>query len=54
MGAAADVFVAKADFVWTLGGRTGKPVRHGSASLREGAWTPATDALVAKLDIPVG
>ena len=51
--AAADVFVANADFIWTAGRTTGEPVRHGSAKLAEPEWAHEGDALRTALDIPV-
>ena len=51
--AAADVFVANADFMWTVGSTTGEPVRHGSARLAEREWTHEGRALLSELDIPV-
>ena len=51
--AATDVFVANADLVWTIGGKAGEPVRHGSAQLAGGEWTPEGDALVSEREIPV-
>ena len=51
--AAADVFVANADFIWTAGRTTAEPVRHGSAKLAECEWAHDGDALRTALDIPV-
>ena len=51
--AAADVFVASADLVWTVGSTAGEPVRHGSARLAEREWTQQGGTLVSELDIPV-
>ena len=51
--AAADVFVANADLIWTVGSTTGEPVRHGSAKLAEREWTREGGALLSELDIPV-
>ena len=51
--AAADVFVANADFIWTVGGTTGEPVRHGSARLAEREWTHEGNALLSEFEIPV-
>ena len=51
--AAAEVFVADADVIWTVGRATGEPVRHGSAKLAEREWAHEGDALVSELDIPV-
>ena len=51
--AAADVFFANADLMWTVGGTTGDPARHGSSKLAEREWTREEDALVSELDIPV-
>ena len=51
--AAADVFVANANLIWTVGSTTGAPVRHGSARLAEYEWAQEGDALVSELNIPV-
>ena len=51
--AAADVFVANADLIWTVGSTTGEPVRHGSAKLAEREWAHEGGALLSELDIPV-
>ena len=50
--AAADVFVANAELVWTVGA-TGEPPRHGSARLDEREWAHEGDALRSRLDIPI-
>ena len=51
--AAADVFVANADLVWTIGGTVGEPVRHGSTKLAEGEWTHERDAIISEREIPI-
>ncbi len=51
--AAADVFVANADLIWTVGSTTGEPVRHGSARLADCEWTHEGCALISELEIPV-
>ena len=51
--AAADVFVANSDLIWTIGRNSGEPVRHGSARLAEGEWTREGSALLSELEIPV-
>jgi len=51
--AAADVFVADADLIWTIARASGEPVRHGSARLAESEWTREGGALLSKQDIPV-
>ena len=51
--ATADVFVAKADVIWTVGSTIGEPVRHGSVRLAEREWTREGDALLSELDLPV-
>ena len=50
--AAADVFVAKAELVWTVG-TTGEPFRHGSAKLCESKWAYEGDTHHSQLDIPI-
>ena len=50
--AAADVFVANAELVWTLGS-SGEPLRHGSAKLGERDWAEVGSALHSQLDIPI-
>ena len=50
--AAADVFVAKAELVWTLG-TGGVPVRHGSTKLREHEWGQEGAALRSQLPVPI-
>ena len=47
--AAADVFVANADLIWTAGRTTGEPVRHGSAKLAEREWAHEGGALRSEL-----
>lgn len=51
--AAADIFVANADVIWTVGSTIGEPVRHGSVRLAECEWTHEGDTLVSELDVPV-
>ena len=51
--AAADAFVANADFIWTAGRTTGEPVRHGAAKLAEHEWAHDGGALRSEVDIPV-
>lgn len=51
--AVADVFVADADLIWTIGRTAGEPVRHGSAGLAGGEWTHDGNALVSELEIPI-
>ncbi len=50
--AAADVFVEKAELIWTLGA-TGEPPRHRSARLDEREWARDDGALRSRLDIPI-
>ena len=50
--AAADVFVAKAELVWTLG-TAKEPVRHGSTKLREHEWNQEGAALHSQLHVPI-
>ena len=51
--AAADVFVANSDLIWTIGRNAGEPVRHGTARLAGGEWTREGSALLSELEIPV-
>ena len=50
--AAADVFVAKAELVWTLG-TAGEPVRHRSTRLCEHEWQREGSVLRAQLHVPI-
>ncbi len=50
--AAADVFVAKAELVWTVVAG-GEPPRHGSTKLHERDWTNHDGGVRARLDIPI-
>ncbi|MCY4400312.1 MAG: hypothetical protein OXE96_13380, partial [Gemmatimonadetes bacterium] len=50
--AAAEVFVARAELVWTVGA-AGDPPRHGSAMLDEREWADEGGALRSRLDIPI-
>ena len=50
--AAADVFVAQAELIWTVG-TTGEPLRHGSARLCEREWAHEGSTLHSKLGIPI-
>ena len=50
--AASDVFVAKAEFGWTLG-TSGEPLRHGSTKLVEHAWKQEGAALRSQLHVPI-
>ena len=51
--AAADVFVANADLIWTAGRTTGEPIRHGSAKLAEQEWAHDGGALLSEVDFSV-
>lgn len=50
--AAADVFVAKAELVWTLGA-AGEPVRHGLTKLAEQEWQQEGSTLCSQLHVPI-
>lgn len=50
--AAAEVFVARAEIVWTLG-TAGEPVRHGSTKLSEHEWKQEGSGLHSQLDVPI-
>ena len=50
--AGADVFMEKAELVWTMDA-TGEPVHHGSADLRDCEWVREGRTLRAQLDIPI-
>ena len=50
--AAADIFVEKAELVWTVVA-TGDPPRHDSARLGEREWAHEDGALRSRLDIPI-
>lgn len=50
--AAAEVFVAKAELVWTVGA-AGKPPRHRSAKLGQREWALEGGALRSRLEIPI-
>lgn len=50
--AAAEVFVAKAELVWTVGA-AGEPPRHRSAKLDEREWAHEGGALRSRLDVPI-
>ena len=50
--AAAEVFVATAELVWTVGA-AGEPPRHGSAMLDEREWADEGGALRSRLNIPI-
>ena len=50
--AAADVFVANAELIWTVASTPGAPVRHGSDKLADRDWAHEEGALVAELDVP--
>ncbi|MDE0357241.1 MAG: hypothetical protein OXN92_05810 [Gammaproteobacteria bacterium] len=50
--AAAEVFVAKAELVWTLG-TAGEPVRHGSTRLGEHKWKQEGSGLHSQLHIRI-
>ncbi len=50
--AAANVFVAKAELVWTLG-TAGEPVRHGSTKLGEHEWKQEGCGLHSQLHVPI-
>jgi len=49
--AAADVFVANADLIWTVGNTSGGPLRHESIKLGEGEWAGESGALLASVDL---
>ena len=50
--AAAKVFVAKAELVWTVGS-AGEPPRHRSAKLGQREWAPEGSALRSRIEIPI-
>ena len=52
LGAAAEVFVAKAELHWTVG-TTGRPYRHGSERLTGREWAREGGTLHSQLNIPI-
>ena len=51
--AAAHVFGANADLIWTVGNTTGEPLRHESIKLGEREWAGESGALLANVDLSV-